>query len=177
MCQFLQTTRAQERTTMTNRSRIATFVAPLLVGMLTLTACGSDDGADATPAAVTSGDADAETEAETEAEAEAETEPASDEATGGGDFCAALAEYASDVSDDELAEAADLERLASIAPSEISDDMQRLAELTPQIMFFDDLNATDDEVAEFESLLTEFGPVSARLDAWTIENCPDLVIE
>jgi hypothetical protein len=166
MCQFLQMTRAKERTTVTSRSRIATLATtPLLVGVLMLTACGSDDDADATPAAVTSGDADAE------------TEPASDEATGGGDFCAALEEYANDASDDELADAAELERLASIAPSEISDDMQRIAELTSQIMFFDDLTATEDEIAEFESLLAEFEPVSARLDAWTIENCPDLVIE
>ena len=155
---------------MTSRSRIATLVTtPLLVGVLMLTACGSDDDADATPAAVTSGEADAETEAE--------TEPASDEATGGGDFCAALEEYGSDASDDALADVAELERLASIAPSEISDDMQRLAELTSQMMDFDEMTASEDEIAEFGSLITEFEPVSARLEAWTIENCPDLVID
>jgi hypothetical protein len=166
MCQFLQMTRAQKRTTVTSRSRIATLVTtPLLVGVLMLTACGSDDDADATPAAVTSGEADAE------------TEPASDEATGGGDFCAALEEYGSDASDDALADVAELERLASIAPSEISDDMQRLAELTSQMMDFDEMTASEDEIAEFGSLITEFEPVSARLGAWTLENCPDLVIE
>lgn len=155
---------------MTNRSRIATLATtPLLVGVLALTACGSDDDADATPAAVTSGDADAETEAE--------TEPASDEATGGGDFCAALEEYGSDASDDALLDVAELEQLASIAPSEIAGDLQRLADLGSQIMDFDEMTASEDEIAEFGSLITEFEPVAARFEEWTIENCPDLVID
>jgi hypothetical protein len=149
---------------MTNRSRITTWAAaPLFVGALTLASCGSDDDADSTPAAVTSADVDAE--------------PASDEATGGGDFCAALGEYAADVSDDAISDPAELEQLASIAPSEIADDMQSLAELTSQMIDFDEMTASEDEIAEFESLITEFGPVSARLDAWTIENCPELVID
>jgi hypothetical protein len=42
---------------------------------------------------------------------------------------------------------------------------------------FDEITASQDEIAEFETLIEEFEPVSDRLDAWTIENCPDLVID
>jgi hypothetical protein len=149
------------------------FSAPLLVGALALTACGSDDEADATPAEQASGDATSEDDAATEA-AETDAPPA---AAGGGDFCVALETYVDDVNPDPMADVAELELLASIAPSEIADDMERLAGMTAQMYDFDEITASQDEIAEFETLIEEFEPVSDRLDAWTIENCPDLVID
>lgn len=150
------------------------WVAPLLAGALALTACGSDDDADATPADAPSDDADAASESEGDADADAAAES---DSPGGGDFCAALADYTADVNDDPIADVAELEQLADVAPSEIADDMQSLAELSAQIYDFDEMTASEEEIAEFEAVLAEFEPVSARLDAWTTENCPDLVID
>jgi hypothetical protein len=132
-----------------------------------LSACGSDD--DATPVAGTPPAAAATADDDA---GEVSAEPA-----GSDDFCAALAAYSIDASDDPLADAAELEQLASIAPPEIADDMQSIAELTSQIMDFDEMTASEEDVAEFEALISEFDPAAARLGDWAVANCPEAVID
>lgn len=130
----------------------------MLVGALTLTACGSDD--DAAPA----GDPTPATAAEAETSDTADSD----------EFCTALADYAQSGGPDAEADPAGLDRLASRAPQEIVGDMRDLADLTAQIFAFDEMTATDDEIAEFEAALERFDPVSARMEAWTAENCPNV---
>jgi hypothetical protein len=141
------------------------WVAPLLAGVLALTACGSDDDAEATPAAASE---DGESTDDAAATDEAES-------TGGGDFCAALEAYIeSDTGPDAMADAADIAELAAAAPDEIADDFQSLADLTAQLAAFDEMNATDDEIAEFEAAVADFDPVATRIEEWSAENCPDV---
>jgi hypothetical protein len=152
---------------MTTRTTIRRwFVAPLLVGALTLTACGSDDDADATPAGE-------ETDAATSTAGEAETSDTPDS----GEFCTALADYAQSAGPDAITDPADLERLAGIAPQEIAGDFQDLADMSAQGIAFDEMTASEEEIAEFGALLEEFDPVAARVEAWTAENCPDVELD
>lgn len=136
------------------------FAAPLLVGALTLTACGSDDDADATPAG--------DPTPATAAEAETSGTPSD------GEFCTALAESAQNADSDAEADPADMARLASMAPPEIAADFQNLADMFAQLFAFDEMTASGDEIAEFEAVLERFDPVVAKVEAWTAENCPNV---
>ncbi len=158
---------------MITRPNITTRIAgPLLIGILTLTACGSDDVAESTPSAETTAATD---EADVPEEAET-TEPAAPAASGSNEeFCNALAEYIERPSDPDGADdPAELQPVVAVAPPEIAADMQLMVTMLTEMFEFDGMTASDDEIAEFETLVAEFEPVSEKVEAWTTENCPGL---
>jgi hypothetical protein len=44
-------------------------------------------------------------------------------------------------------------------------------------MDFDEMTASEEDVAEFEALISEFDPAAARLGDWAVANCPEAVID
>lgn len=166
---------------MTTRPSIATRIAsPLLIGMLTVTACGSDDIAENTPTAETTAfDTAAPDTSNTSETATPETEvAATGDASTYAEFCTTLSAYIQSPSDpDEADDPADLEPVVRAAPPEIADDMQNLLDMFVQISAFDEMTASADEIAEFEAVLEEFDPLAAEMEAWWTANCPGFALD
>lgn len=160
------------------------FTAPLLIAALALTACGSDGASDAAPTAETTADtatadtatADADESEPAESSAAESVEPA---ASGSYEkFCTTLEEYVQRPTDPDVADDPnDFQPVVDAAPPEIADDMQNLFAMTVKLSEFDEMTASDDEIAEFGSLLAEFEPLGVKMQAWSSENCPGYELE
>lgn len=88
-------------------------------------------------------------------------------------FCELVAEPVSpDASDDDVA--AQIEALTAAAPSEIADEMETLSDLFTSLQGIDLETASEDDLAAFDTALAEFQPLSAELEAWTVDNCPGI---
>ena len=97
-----------------------------------------------------------------------------DEAGDGTDeFCDLVAEPMSgDATDDEVAD--QMAALEAAAPPEIAEEMSALADLFASLQGIDLENASDEDLASFDTALAEFQPLSAELEAWTVDNCPGI---
>jgi hypothetical protein len=152
------------------------FAAPLLVGTLTLVACGSDGKTDATPAE----DRTAITLAEEATAVTSAEEPAVAVAPAYTEFCTVLEEYIQRIDTDEEDDPNDIEsigKIVDVAPPEIADDMADLLEMFVQIAEFDDVTATEEEQAEFGAVLEKFEPLAAKMEAWWTANCPGFELD
>lgn len=115
-----------------------------IVGLLALSACGSDD--------------------ESSSDAEGGDTASSEE------FCAQLGELAAG---DGSSVVTDLQTLAESAPDAISDDMQAFANLFNEMEALS-TEQTDEAAAQLADKIGEMGELTGRLDTWTNENCPDI---
>lgn len=117
-----------------------TLITGVLLGSLTLAACGSDDD------------------------------------SGGGDidaFCELVAtELPDDATDAEVL--ANIEAIAAVAPSEISDQVNELAGVFEELQAVDIESADEEAFADFEALLVRLDELGRPLEEWTVENCPDV---
>ena len=114
-------------------------------GMLTLAACGSEDGGGGSG----SGSTDA--------------------------FCEEFTTFAD--FGDENTDERDLDALkatADAAPDEISDEMAQLVEAFERLRSYHPEAASEEEVAELLAIAEGLEEVSATVQEFTMENCPDL---
>ncbi len=100
---------------------------------------------------------------------------ADDDASGGDDaeaFCTALAELADapDGSDEE--NLALLREVGETAPSEIGDEWDALVDGFETLQNLD--AATEEDIADFEEVLADFDAANVAVEAYAIENCPNL---
>ena len=96
-----------------------------------------------------------------------------DGSSGGGsteEFCD---EFASIAETDALDTSA-LQDVADAAPDEISGAMDQFVEIATQLEDFDEDNATEDDLAEFFTQLEDLEESSVQIEAFLVENCPDL---
>ena len=93
------------------------------------------------------------------------------ESSGGSteEFCDDFAALA-----DTDAEPEQLRSLADSAPSEVSDAMNRFVEIADQMDAFDEENASEEDLDGFFSLLTDLEESSTEIEAFLVDNCPDL---
>src|SRR5690606_27657347 len=131
------------------------------LGMLLTSACGSDDSDDSASAADDSSQEQADDQDDAAAEEADDAEDADDAADDGGsasDYCAALEEMGNDFlsgmnaapgeGDSQFAE--QLQGIAAVAPAEIAEDWQALADMYETIS---DIDLTDpDAVAELDAM-------------------------
>ena len=123
----------------------ATAVGVTAAGMLTLAACGSEEGGGGSG----SGSTDA--------------------------FCEEFTTFANfgDESTDERDLDA-LKATADAAPDEISDEMDQLVEAFERLRSFNPEAASEEELAEFLAIAEGLEEASATVEEFTMENCPDL---
>lgn len=84
----------------------------------------------------------------------------------------ALAEAGPDTTEEE--DFAALQAIAVTAPDEISGAMGELVDIFEQFQALDPENASEDELAGFEDLLSDLEQASADVEAFATENCPGL---
>jgi hypothetical protein len=99
-----------------------------------------------------------------------------DDDTSGGDdaeaFCTALADLADAPDGGDEANLALLREVGETAPSDISDEWDALVEGFETLQNLD--AATEDDIADFEEVLADFDAANVAVEAYAIENCPDL---
>ncbi len=127
-------------------------VAVAAAGMLTLTACGSDSGG-----SESSGGGESSGSGSTDA------------------FCEELGTLAeSDADTTPEQDLADIRAVAAVAPDEISDEMTLLVDGFEKLQAFDAAAASEEEQSDFLALAAAFEEASTKIEAFTMENCPDL---
>ena len=101
---------------------------------------------------------------------------AGDSSTDGGDgvsteeFCTRLGALAES---DGAGVVAELQGLAASAPDDVTDDMKAFADLFTEMTALSE-EATDEAQAKLTEKLADYEELTARLDTWSNENCPDL---
>ncbi len=90
-------------------------------------------------------------------------------------FCEQITALAdSDADTTEEQDLSELQAVADAAPSEISDEMEQLIEGFEKLQAFDAAAASEEETADFIALAADFDEASTKIEAFTLENCPDL---
>ena len=98
-----------------------------------------------------------------------------DDDASGGDadaFCTTLAELADAPDGGDEENLALLREVGESAPSEISDEWDALVTGFETLQNLD--TATEDDIADFEVALAEFDEANVAIEAYALENCPDL---
>ena len=68
---------------------------------------------------------------------------------------------------------AELQGLAASAPDDVTDDMNAFADLFTEMTALSE-EATDEAQVKLTEKLADYEELTARLDTWSNENCPDL---
>lgn len=89
-------------------------------------------------------------------------------------FCAGLADLADTPDGGDEANVAVLREIGATAPSEISDEWDALVDGFEALQTADLESATEDDLADFEETLADFEAANVAVEAFALENCPEL---
>jgi hypothetical protein len=100
-----------------------------------------------------------------------------DDSSGGASteaFCEEIEAFATSVNESDDTFLADFERVADAAPDEISDEVNQMLEAFESLEALPDEPESEEQMAEMMELLEAIEEPADAVEAFGLENCPDL---